>query len=459
MGFSGKESGGSVTGNLESAAQSQIAAAQQAGQIAQQYANLSLDQVKNYYNQAVSNLNSFYNQGIAQTAGYNLAGSTALDSLMQSMGLPTVQGGSYAFNQKGLELNRLQNQLTAQNPNQVSESDLKNQIQSLLPGAQTQAQFLGGGGYGGSGNAATDIGTVQQYEQQFGGQLPGDLRFLSDVANRSGSYGSISTDANYAAQNLSKIQQLQKQYDQLQTQATPEAQAQQQQIKDQITQLQQQIQNPTMQQTANPLTGYANSAQGKLTNYDPNKSLVENFQQTSPGYQFQKDQGQNAIRSSMAAQGLLNNPALMAALDQYTVGLANQSFGSYQQNLQSSLGNYQQSLAGLASGGLQTGLANQNAAQNTGNNLSNAALGTGSNVANIYGNLGNTLANSALAQGQAQANMYNNMANYGSQQQQGMGQLGGLLGAGIGTYMGGPTGGAAGGKIGGAIGGLLGTSL
>src|SRR5690242_17663079 len=93
----------------------------------------------------------------------------------------------------------------------------------------------------------------------------------------------------------------------------------------------------------------ANGAQGY-------SDAVKNFQ-ANPGYQFQLDQGIQAIDRSSAANtggGLSGN--LLTALQQYGTGLANQSYNQYVQNLQPYLGQQTQAAAGQAT--VDTGLGN-----------------------------------------------------------------------------------------------------
>lgn len=62
--------------------------------------------------------------------------------------------------------------------------------------------------------------------------------------------------------------------------------------------------------------------------------------QATPGYQFTLDQGRNAIQNSAAAQGNLLSGGTEAALDQYSQGLAS---NTYQQSFNNALTQYQQS--------------------------------------------------------------------------------------------------------------------
>lgn len=51
--------------------------------------------------------------------------------------------------------------------------------------------------------------------------------------------------------------------------------------------------------------------------------------QASPGYQFQLDQGLNAVNSQAGAQGMLGSGGRLKALTQYGQGLANQDYGNW----------------------------------------------------------------------------------------------------------------------------------
>lgn len=78
-----------------------------------------------------------------------------------------------------------------------------------------------------------------------------------------------------------------------------------------------------------------------------------NFQQ-NPGYQFQMDQGLQALNRTHAAAGNLNSGNADTDTLKYATGLANQSYGGYLAGLQPYLGGQQAATAGAA--GVQTGL-------------------------------------------------------------------------------------------------------
>lgn len=84
-----------------------------------------------------------------------------------------------------------------------------------------------------------------------------------------------------------------------------------------------------------------------------------NFQ-TNPGYQFQLDQGQQALNRSHAAAGNLNSGNADADTLKFSQGLANQAYGGYMAGLQPYLAGQAgavQGAAGVATG--QGGALNQ----------------------------------------------------------------------------------------------------
>lgn len=80
----------------------------------------------------------------------------------------------------------------------------------------------------------------------------------------------------------------------------------------------------------------------------------QNFQ-TNPGYQFQLDQGQQALNRSHAAAGNLSSGNADADTLKFSQGLANQAYTGYLSGLQPYLGGQQQATAGAAN--VDTGLA------------------------------------------------------------------------------------------------------
>jgi hypothetical protein len=110
--------------------------------------------------------------------------------------------------------------------------------------------------------------------------------------------------------------------------------------------------------------------------------------QATPGYDFRRQQGIDAIDASAATRGGLMSGKTLQDLTTFGDGLASQEYG-----------NYMQRLAGMTDMGM--GAAGMQAT--AGNN---AAAG----VSNALGNIGNAQAAGAIGQGNALAGMMNNLS-------------------------------------------------
>lgn len=139
----------------------------------------------------------------------------------------------------------------------------------------------------------------------------------------------------------------------------------------------------------------------------------------TPGYQFQLQQGQSAINNSAAATGGVLNGGTLQALDSYTTGLANTTYGTaYNQYLQNSQQQYNQlygvaSLGESAAGSL--GSQNTTATNNAANDITSAgnaaaagAVGTSNAINTGLGTVANAGTTYALMQG------LNSSSSYGS---------------------------------------------
>lgn len=111
-----------------------------------------------------------------------------------------------------------------------------------------------------------------------------------------------------------------------------------------------------------------------------NARATANFQ-ANPGYQFQFDQGLQALDRGAASKGQVNSGNLLTAEQQYGTGLANQSYQQYVSNLQPYLGQ-------------QTSAAGGNAVVN---------MGEGNALNTSYGNQGNLAFNTQTGIGNATA--------------------------------------------------------
>jgi len=130
----------------------------------------------------------------------------------------------------------------------------------------------------------------------------------------------------------------------------------------------------------------------------------------TPGYQFQFQQGQDALNSNLSARGLLGSGAAGKALTQYGQGVASQYVGQYVNGLQS--------LAGLGQTSTQaTGQAGMSAANQIGSNQIYAgnAQATGyANTANaINQGLNGAVQGYGYYRGQ-QGSSYGGQVDYGS---------------------------------------------
>lgn len=161
-----------------------------------------------------------------------------------------------------------------------------------------------------------------------------------------------------------------------------------------------------------------------------------NFQ-TNPGYQFQMDQGLQALNRTHAAAGNLSSGNADADTLKYATGLANQSYTGYLAGLQPYLG--QQTSATQGAAGVNAMLGNQLNANYTGQGAAGNANYTGQGASDAAA----TLNNYNIA-----ANQLNGLS----------GLAGGLFGSGAGGSGGGNAianaGSSAGGAASNALGGL-----
>lgn len=105
---------------------------------------------------------------------------------------------------------------------------------------------------------------------------------------------------------------------------------------------------------------------------------------TSPDFQFNLSQGQDAINRSAAARGGLLGGAAVKAGETFATGLANQTFGDYVSRL-----------SGVAGAGQAATNATQAAGTNMANSNSNSLLAAGNARASAYGSIGSTIGNTA----------------------------------------------------------------
>ena len=201
-----------------------------------------------------------------------------------------------------------------------------------------------------------------------------------------------------------------------------------------------------------------------------NQAAVDAFQ-AGPGYQFQMQQGVDAIDRSRANSGMLNSGNTDLDAIKYGQGLANQAYGGWQTNLAGLISPELSATTGAATGqaGVDTNMANAYGANTA------ALLGLQQGVAQGQGGVNTALAGNQTALGNSLASLYgtdasNRVALQGgitsggisANNTQAAGQAAGaknLLGAGLslaGLVAGGPVGGAIGGGLGSLFGGANG---
>ncbi|WP_205757758.1 hypothetical protein, partial [Lactobacillus crispatus] len=122
----------------------------------------------------------------------------------------------------------------------------------------------------------------------------------------------------------------------------------------------------------------------------------------TPGYQFQLQQGNNAINAAAAANGTLNSGNQAIALSNYNQGLAGTTYNNYVSQLQPYL-----NASNAAAGGIA----------NTYTGLGNATAGQYDTLANLgwqqQTGIGNANANADLAAYNASGNLWNMIGSLG----------------------------------------------
>lgn len=147
-------------------------------------------------------------------------------------------------------------------------------------------------------------------------------------------------------------------------------------------------------------------------------AMGEAFQeyQTSPGYQYQVDQGVRAVEASAAARGLTGSGAMLKALQDRGQQIANQDFGTYYNRL-----------LNLANMGQNSALNSAQQAAQVGQGISQTLASQGTAQAQIIGNTNAGVTN-------ALNNGLNNYTYMQGMQQQPNALMNGNYAAGAGGY-------------------------
>lgn len=120
----------------------------------------------------------------------------------------------------------------------------------------------------------------------------------------------------------------------------------------------------------------ANTAESNLLGLngpDAANAAFANYQ-TSPGYQWQMQQGLRGVDAGAAAKGMLRSGATLKGEDTFAQGLADSDFS-----------NYYNRLAGLSTQGLTAAGGIANAAVGVGNNIAGTDTSAGAAQSSIYG--------------------------------------------------------------------------
>jgi len=169
-------------------------------------------------------------------------------------------------------------------------------------------------------------------------------------------------------------------------------------------QQQQQAEQPYQQLGSTAANAYSQLLQHPFT--APTLAQAE----ATPGYQFNLQQGTQAINEQAAATGNLNSGNTGVALQKYGQGLAT---NTYQQAYNNALQQYNTNL-GAAAGGVNTGLTSTGQlgqfGQAAANNLSNLYLTGGQQQASQLNNQGAAAASGYIGAANAYSGMYNGIA-------------------------------------------------
>jgi hypothetical protein len=133
------------------------------------------------------------------------------------------------------------------------------------------------------------------------------------------------------------------------------------------------------------------------------KNSIMQTLQNLPGYEFTKTQGLEATKAQAAAMGLGLSGNTLTALDQYSSGLANQTYGQRVNELAGAVGQGQAAAAGQAANVGQAASNVGNIAIGQGTNLANIGIGATAGVTGAFNNALNqyTLANTLKGLGGA----------------------------------------------------------
>lgn len=144
---------------------------------------------------------------------------------------------------------------------------------------------------------------------------------------------------------------------------------------------------PAQTQSRYGVTGWNNGV--PIDGNAPAMSMTTGYEgfQASPGYQFRKQEGLDAIKANMSARGLLGSTATSRLMDRYAEGLASQEYDAYANRLAGLAGIGQSATGSTAAAGSQAAGAIGQAQMAAGNARASSYANTGSAINNGLTNL------------------------------------------------------------------------
>lgn len=139
---------------------------------------------------------------------------------------------------------------------------------------------------------------------------------------------------------------------------------------------------------------------------------VQDRFQEDPGYQYAQDQAMQQVQRNAASRGLLGSGRVIRDMQDRSMNMANQQYGTWFNRQNQAFNDYQNRLAGLAGGPTGAEQANQ-----MGTNLGQAGLQTGSNLGSLFGGMGTAGMSGIVNTGAAQAGNMNQAGTQSAQLQ------------------------------------------
>lgn len=320
----------------------------------QQGTQQGLASLQKYYQEGVGYLNEGNRQAQAYIAPYGVAGSTALDELYDTLGMARPEGGSFGLQQALMNENKLSDLLNGTTGHPTFDPSV---LKPQGPNAKTgndSGGWMNGGGY--------------IFDPLTGRFAEGADAWKGDYDVNSTNGKAITDSGLKPVQGADGKWTLQPVGGTAPVGLTPDQQKQWDLI--------QQYKAGSLD-----MTDPASMQAGVLAKL-----------QATPGYQFMMQQGLQGVDRSASARGLLGSGAAIKQADQFSSGLAEQTYN-----------NRVQSLAAAAGAGQQAMNSQQTNSGALGSALATLGGNLGSNTASLYGSQASGLAGLYGAQAQAQA--------------------------------------------------------